>query len=88
MADARKADSVVWVRRRNGASTKIELFFAKQFPVEDFDNTQGERILQHQRGRYLRVRIDGVWFPNGFKRLFTKTQCHELIKEAVFDEVD
>ena len=85
MGEARKADSVVWVRRNNGNSMKIELFNGLQFPTYAFDNTLGEEILLNQRARYYRVRIDGVWQPRGYKRLFTKAQCNDLIKEAVFE---
>ena len=85
MGEARKADSVVWVRRSNGSSVKIELFLSLQFPTEAFDNTLGEEVLLNQRGKYFRVRIDGIWQPLGLKRLFTKTQCNDLIKQAVFE---
>jgi hypothetical protein len=85
MGEARKADSVVWIRRSNGNSMKVELFRGLQFPTEKFDNSLGEEVLLNQRRKYFRVRIDGVWFPSGFKRLFTKTQCSDLIIEAVFE---
>jgi hypothetical protein len=85
MGDTRKADSVVWVRHSNGQSKKIELFLSRQFQTEKFDNTLGEAITPNQRGQYFRVRIDGVWFPSGIKRFLTKTQCGDLIKEAVFE---
>lgn len=85
MGEARKADSVVWVRRSSGRSMKIELFLGLQFPTEGFDNSSGEEILLNQRARYFRVRVNGVWFPIGIKRLYTKAQCNNLIKEAVFE---
>lgn len=83
MGEVRKPDTVVRVRRKGGA-TKIELFSALQFATEEFDNLDGEPVILNQRSRYYRVRVDGVWIPLGIRRLFTQTQCHELIKGAMF----
>jgi hypothetical protein len=84
MGDTRKPETVLWVRHGSGVSTKVELFSGLQFATEEFDTPTGEPIALNQRKRYYRIRIDGVWYPQGFKRLFNTTQCGELIKEAVF----
>jgi hypothetical protein len=84
MGEVRKPDTVVRVRRK-GSATKFELFSALQFPTEEFDNSDGDPVILNQRGRYYRVRIDGVWVPLGSKRLYTQTQCHELIRGVMFE---
>lgn len=84
MGEVRKPDTVVRVRKY-GNATKIELFSALQFATEEFDNCDGEPVILNQRGRYYRVRIDGVWIPLGLKRLYTQSQVHELIKGAMFE---
>jgi hypothetical protein len=85
MGEVRKADIVVGVRRNDGHTRKVELFSSRQFPVKEFKNTSGEEIILNQRGWYFRVRIDGVWFPVGVKLFLAKTECDELIKQAVFE---
>jgi hypothetical protein len=84
MGEARKPETVILLRR-NGNATKVELFSALQFPTEKFENNDGEPVILNQRNHYYRVRIDGVWVPLGIRRLYTQTQCHDLIKGAMFE---
>lgn len=84
MADKRKPDTVLLVR--HGDSTmKVELFHGKGFPARDFVNDAGDPIPLINLGHFYRLRVDGVWFPQGTRRMYSQNQCVELIKKAVFE---
>ena len=85
MGDRRKPDTVLLVR--NGDRTmKIELFPGRFFPIGRFDNVEGDPIPQHTLHHYYRLRVDGIWYPGGLRRMYSQNQCLDLIKKEVFYE--
>lgn len=84
MADKRKPETVLWVRRGKKPAVKVELFKGRCFPAEEFDNADGEPIPATNIEHFWRMRVDGAWYPHGYKRMYSSNQCVELIKKAVF----
>lgn len=85
MSEKRKPVSVLWVRRGRGKSVKIEFFRGEEFPLEEFEDRQGQPIPTNNLKHFYRLRVGGVWFPRGRKRLYSKNQGFELVKERIFD---
>lgn len=85
MADKRKPEAVVLLRRGPAPTVKVEVFSARQFPaLGRFTDRHGRPINPDRAGDFYRLRVNGAWLPLGRRTLYTKNQISALIRNEVF----
>lgn len=82
MGDKRNASKVILVRKGKETTRKIEVFDGELFPGRTFTDKL-HRSLPDKREGYFRLRIDGKWFPEGAKILFSRRDLNTLLQELV-----
>lgn len=89
--DRRKPDYVLLLRNPSMAGqtcVKVEIFGADQFPVSRFTTLQGRAITPNNLRNFVRLRVDGVWYPRRARALYTRKQSLKIMTEGVFNEID
>lgn len=85
MSDWRQPTAQLLVSRASRRTTlKVELFPATNFPVERFTAVNGRSIRANVVGSYLRIRVNGRWFPSKRRVLYSQNEVMKLLKRELF----
>ena len=76
MAEKRKPEITILLKRRGKKLPKLELFKASLFK-------DSPRPGCNCKGRY-RLRIDGAWYPEGEREFLTIYEFRDLLWRALF----
>ncbi len=78
MSDTRRPFFNVLMRAK-GVTTKIEVFEGSLFSLRRATDIVGNRIPKESVADYVRLRINGKWFPAKTTTLYTREQLHSII---------
>lgn len=91
MTDKRRPDFVVLLRNptnKGSPATKVELFCADQFDWQRLRNSHGVPITASNVRQFMRLRVNGAWYPRRHGLLYTRKQVLKIFSEVIFNEVD
>ncbi len=86
MSEKRRPDSILLLRPSGRGNTKIEIFGGRHFSAHHFQTLRGRELQADELGNYVRLRVNGRWFPRRSRTLYTRWQFTRILKQELFRE--